>query len=163
MFLKILTPLALFGLISASVFAQQSGTTAGANETELNSSGWTILANRRASSTSRMIDGRDSSRWNTRQIQRPGQWVEIDLGSRQKFSRIVLDTTASQFDFPRGYQVKVSNTGQYWRTAATGAGTNPITSISFDEENARFIRITQTGEDNQHWWSIHEMAVFRAK
>lgn len=160
MFLKILTPLALFSLISASVFAQQSNITAFGNETRLDSSGWTILANRRASNTFRMIDGRDSSRWNTRQIQRPGQWIEIDLGSKQNFSRIVLDTTASQFDFPRGYKVKVSNTGQYWRTVATGAGTNPTTSISIGQESARFIRITQTGEDNQHWWSIHEMAVF---
>ncbi len=129
------------------------------NSVALDRSDWVIYASRRASITYRAMDGRTSSRWSTRENQRDGQWFEIDLGKKVKFNKIVLDTSNNPNDYPRGYKVKVSNTGDYYRTAATGSGNGAVTTIDFDEENARFIWIKQTGSAS-NWWSIGEVNVY---
>lgn len=107
------------------------------------------------------LDGNLSTRWSTGGSQTPGQWFQVDLGSPSTFNKIVLNAANSANDYPRGYQVFVSNDGINWGSAiATGTGTSGITTITFSTQAARYIRIIQTGSANGTYWSIHEFNVF---
>ena len=75
--------------------------------------------------------------------------------------RVVLDTTGSARDYPRSYEVAVSDDGENWtRPVAKGKGTHAVTSIVFDAVRAQYFRIMQTGSVKGLHWSIHEMSVF---
>jgi hypothetical protein len=65
----------------------------------------------------------------------------------QTFRKIVLDTTPSANDYPRGYSVTVSSDGVNWSSAiATGNGSSSVTTILLPTtQNARYLRITQSG------------------
>lgn len=108
------------------------------------------------------IDGDPSSRWSTRQDQTSGQYFQIDLGSRQSFDRIVLDSRESINDYPRAYFVFASNDNNDWGPAiASGVGSSDgNTVIDFSNQNARYIRIEQAGSSDRYWWSIHELSIF---
>jgi len=94
--------------------------------------------------------------------QYPGQWFQVDMKKQEKFHRIVLDNTWALWDSPNKYSISVSNDGTEWsKPVATGSGTLGITSISFREQNARFIRVTQTGTNATYHWSIYEFDVYR--
>ncbi len=107
------------------------------------------------------LDGNLTTRWSTGASQANGQWFQMDLGSANTFSNIVLNAINSANDYPRGYQVYVSNDGVNWGSSiATGAGTPSITSIKFATQSARYIRIIQTGSASGTFWSIDEFNVF---
>jgi endo-1,3(4)-beta-glucanase len=58
----------------------------------------------------------------------------------------------------------VSNDGKKWENAvAEGSGALGITDIKFPAQEARFIKITQTGTDSTYNWSIYEIDVYRKK
>lgn len=80
----------------------------------LDSTPWSLAANRRNSAAGNAIDNNQSTRWTTGQTQRDGQTFEIDLSTVQTFSRIVLDSAASDDDHPRNYELYVSNDGSNW-------------------------------------------------
>jgi len=129
--------------------------------TPLNRSGWNLTASNGQSSVGNAIDGNNSSRWSTNQTQRNGQQLVINLGQAQTFSRVVLDQTNSPNDYPRGYNVEVSNNGQNWTSVATGSPSQAnVLNIDFAEQTASQIRIRQTGSNGSFWWSIHELNVF---
>ena len=108
------------------------------------------------------IDGDPDTRWSTREDQTSGQYFQLDLGSSQSFDRIVLDSQESSNDYPRAYSVFVSNDGNDWGSAITsGVGSaDGNTVIDFANQNARYIRIEQTGSSEEYWWSIHELTIF---
>lgn len=91
--------------------------------------------------------------------QSSGQWFQLDLGSATTFQRLVLDSTNSPNDYPRGYAVYVSDNGSNWGSpVATGAGSGPVTTITLSAAvTKRYVRIVQTGSDPYWWWSIHEL------
>ena len=50
------------------------------------------------------------------------QWFQIDMGTPRTFERIVMDAGASGGDYPRAYEVFVSNDGFNWGNyVASGA------------------------------------------
>jgi F5/8 type C domain len=80
----------------------------------------------------------------------------------QPFDKIVLDNTWALWDSPQGYEVRVSYDGVRWSDViASGKGELGITNITFPMQNARWIRITQTGISPTYHWSIYELGVFR--
>lgn len=122
---------------------------------------WGYSASHGGHSAKRAADGRIDSRFSTDGQQRPGMTFTVDMKEPRNIYRIVLDTTGSARDYPRGYEVAVSNDGEKWSAPVVkGKGTHAITSIAFDAVNARYFRITQTGSVNGLHWSIHEMSVF---
>jgi sialate O-acetylesterase len=126
----------------------------------LNRAGWVASASDGSASASNAIDGDITTRWTTGALQANGQWFQVDMGSTNTFSQIVLDAANSSGDYPRGYQVNLSNDGSNWGTpVTTGAGSSAVTTISFSLQTARFIRVTQTGTSGG-WWSIHEFNVY---
>lgn len=126
----------------------------------LDRSNWVMYASRNSASTFNAIDGNPRTRWTTQQDKRPGQFFEIDLQSTETFSAIALDSTASPNDYPSDYDVLVSNDGNSWVTVASGNSNSAVTTISFSEQNARYIRIVQNGTSDRFWWSIHDLNVF---
>jgi hypothetical protein len=88
----------------------------------------------------------------------PGDTFQVDLGARQTFNQIVLDTTGSSGDFVRQYQVFVSDDGTNWgQPIATGPGST-VTKILVPQVTARYVRIVNEGSAGS-WWSIHELNV----
>jgi hypothetical protein len=66
------------------------------------------------------------------------------------------------FGFPRQYRVEASLDGSSWTTVAEGEGT-PLTIAAFAPTRARFVRITQTGQQpGAPAWVVQNLRLFRA-
>jgi hypothetical protein len=129
----------------------------------LDSNGWIFGASSSVADAPLAIDGSATTRWATKAAQKPGQFFQVDFQRPESFDGIQLDTRANANDYPRGYRVLVSDDGMLWRgPVASGAGDGPVTSIRFPMQQARHVRIEQTGSDATHWWSIHEIFVEKA-
>ena len=95
--------------------------------------------------------------------QTPGQWFMIDLKKAQTFHKIVLDNTWAIYDFPKTYEVYVSNDTTNWgRPVSSGAGELGMTTILFHPKTARYVKIVQTGTKDKPW-SIFELNIYTNK
>ncbi len=125
--------------------------------------GWTATAssNPAATPVTYALDGNTSTRWATGTNQVSGQYYQLDMQTPQTFSQLVLDSRATSGNYPQAYQVFVSSDGASWGTAvATGNGNaSGLTTITFAQQTARYVKIVQTGTLN-HWWSIYELNVY---
>ncbi len=107
------------------------------------------------------LDGNANTRWSAGASQKSGQWFQVDMGAAQSFSGLTLNSAGSTNDYPHGYQVFASNDGINWGAAvASGQGTNALLNIQFARQNARYIKIVQTGSASW-WWSIAELNVIQ--
>lgn len=121
---------------------------------------WTLTASVSAANApaANAVDGNALTRWSTGQPQANGQWVQVDLGTAQLFNRIVMNSGTSEF--PRGYEVYVSNDGTNWGSAiAAGAGGSQSTTISFPSQVARYFRVVQTANSSESW-SLTEINIY---
>jgi len=127
----------------------------------LSRNGWiaSASASDAGSPPANAIDGNASTRWATGANQSTGQWFQVDMGTTNTFYQIVLDTTTSGGDYPRSYQVQISNDGVNWSSSITNGSGAVVTTIAFSNRIARFIRVTQTGNSGP-WWSVYEFNVF---
>ena len=107
------------------------------------------------------VDDDATTRWTTGAGQKPGQYLQVDLGRAQPVRRVVLDTGADAGDFPRGYALLTSADGVHWSDppAATGAGSGQLTTIDLPATAARFLRVVQTATAPQ-WWTIADLRVY---
>lgn len=127
----------------------------------LDNTNWLIDSSHNAAEVDLMIDNSLSSRWSTRTPQTPGQYVTIDLGETLSFNRIVLDSYSNTEDYPRGFSVFVSPDGSSWGVPIiSGSGDRALTTIELNDQLARHIKITQTGNSSNRWWSIHDLKIF---
>jgi hypothetical protein len=123
--------------------------------------GWTASASATGSgaAASNVLDGNMSTRWNSGAAQTAGQWFKVDFGALKTFSHVVLDAAASGYDYPRGYNLEVSNDNSNWTLVAVGSGSSALGTLSFPRQTARYLRITlNTGVGN--WWTIYELNVY---
>ncbi len=120
---------------------------------------WKVSASVSAANTlaTDAIDSDLATRWSSGQDQAGGETFLLDLGAVTAVSAITLDAPGAA-DFPAGYALFVSTDGQAYEQVATGVGAT-ITRIAFARKNARYLRITQTGTDPAHWWSINEISI----
>ncbi|HEY5583697.1 MAG TPA: RICIN domain-containing protein [Ruminiclostridium sp.] len=131
----------------------------------IDKTGWTVSASSQVSPSDvvgNAKDGNYATRWSTGQPQANGQWFTIDMGSTKYITRILLKS--SNGDYPRGYQIYVSNDGTNWGSAiASGAGISDNLDITLDAsyscQIARYIKIVQTGSAS-NWWGINEVNVY---
>jgi hypothetical protein len=116
-------------------------------------------------SAANAIDGDHWTGWrDMTNNQYPGQWFQVDMKKAQNFDMIVLDNTWALWDSPDKYSVSVSNDGTDWSNPiTTGSGQLGITTITFASQNARYIRITQTGTSAKYHWSIYEIDVCKSR
>ena len=114
-------------------------------------------------SAANAIDGDHWNGWrDMTRLQYPGQWLQVDMGRDQTFHRIDLDNTWALWDSPARYAVSVSKDGVTWgEPVATGPGGHGITRITFPQQTARYVRVTQTGTSSTYHWSVYELDVYR--
>jgi hypothetical protein len=106
------------------------------------------------------IDGNTATRWSTGTPMTNGMWFEVDMTATQTFNQITMDSAGSPNDFARGYQVFVSSDGTNFGSAvATGTGAAALITVQFGVQNARYIKVIQTGTSTS-WWSIAEFNVY---
>ena len=138
-------------------------TTSGGTSTLLDRGAWSATASSQsgADQPDNAFDDDIDSRWSTGTTQTPGQWFLIDLGDVVSVDRLVLATSAAQpFDYPRAYEVRVSDDGiSFSDPIASGAG-SATTDIALGDTTARYLRIEQTGSDDSRWWSIYDATVY---
>ncbi len=122
------------------------------------------------------LDSNLETRWTTRIHQSPGMYFEMDLGREEEICRVMLDLDDSVTDYPHGYIFSTSPDGKTWREVESldiifgplhwgkfhpiWGGERAKLEICFEPHRARFIKITQTGEDKIFWWSIYEFEVY---
>ncbi len=124
---------------------------------------WALTASDNEKEIKRALDGDPKTRWTTGKPQREGQWFQFDMRAPFLLTRMTLDSLASKDDYPRKYEVRLSNDGEHWsEPVAAGVGA-AMTSIAFPSATVtRFVRITQTGSDKGCFWSFNELAVYGA-
>ncbi len=125
-------------------------------------SGWKASASSSASRwqiPAATLDGNLQTRWSTGHRQNGGEWFQVDIGGAQSFSGIILNAGTSTNDYPRQFQVYVSNDGNTWgNPVAAGTGTSALITASFPPQTARYIKVVQTGKSS-NWWSMAEFNV----
>ena len=132
------------------------------SELSLSRTSWAATASSSASGAppAQALDGNLATRWSNGAAQTNGQWFQVDMGQTQTFNRVLLDAgTSWSGDYPRGYQLQVSNDGSIWTTVTSGSGSGQAVLIQFPVQVARYLKITQTGSAS-NWWSIAEMSVY---
>ena len=123
---------------------------------------WKLTASDGAKDLKFAVDGDSSTRYTTGKSMAPGMWVQIELPEKTKLAGVILDAATSRNDFPRGFEVTLSEDGKKWnKPVAKGKGETARTEIDFDAQTAKFVRITQTGS-HKLFWSIHELDVLGA-
>ncbi|HEY0705963.1 MAG TPA: LamG-like jellyroll fold domain-containing protein [Polyangia bacterium] len=128
----------------------------------LSPSGWTLTASGTSAGddVSYAVDGRRSTRWGVGSTQSTDDWFKIDMGSNQTVSRLEFDTGPDYpTQYPRGYNIEVSTNNSSWTSVATGAASASLTTIDFDEQTVRYIRIKLTTTSTE-WWCIAELTVW---
>ncbi len=125
--------------------------------------GWTATAfNRAEGGMLELFDDNITTGWNTSMSQEPGQWVIVDMKEPQTFNQIILGIdTKHGGDYPRGYEVYVSNDPENWGEAiVTGVGNEGgETKIEFaDEQTGQYVKIVQTSTF-ELWWAIDEFNI----
>ena len=112
-----------------------------------------------ADSLSQALDGIPNTRWSSRAVQQPGMWLEIDLNEARIVSGLTLDSTASPFDYPRGYVVQLSTDRNVWVEVARAEQNEGNLEVEFSPQPARYVRVEQTAQSDRWWWSVHEVII----
>ncbi len=141
-----------------------NGTQAGNSSSTLSRSNWSATASSSYGSEvpSNMFDGDSTTRWSTGHAQAAANndYFQIDMGSTQNVNKLVMDSSNDAGDYARGYQVYLSTDVSNWgNPVASGSGSSPIISISFNAQDARYIKVVET-TDTGWWWSIDEVNVY---
>ena len=79
--------------------------------------------------------------------------VQVDLGSQQTFDQISFDAGPHKGAYPAGYRIQVSNDGLSWLDVAEGLGSRRHSVVALGAQTARYILITQTGNQAHSWRS----------
>ena len=120
--------------------------------------GWKASASHNNGNAYKAIDGDDSTRWDTGGAQTDGQWFKVDFNKTLTFNTVILDASPSgDNDGPAAYRLEVYADG-VWKEVACGKNTSSTAVVTFPEESASQVRVTQTGAKS-NYWSIHEFYV----
>lgn len=128
--------------------------------------GWSSSASLQEWGAASMLDGDAGTAWRNFTAQAAGQSVTLDMGARTAIEQLTLDSGtiesgASSNDWPRGYEVTVSDDGTSWSAPiATGRGTKRFTNIAFPTVDTRFVRVTLTAAAPAAYWSVAEAHAF---
>lgn len=143
-----------------NIFASDDNTPDTGSSDFSDSDNWDLSSSSNAAERSYALDGNASTRWDTATKQSNGQFFGIDFNATKTFNQITLDTSGSANDYPRGYQIQVSDNGSDFTTIASGTpSNNAVTQIEFPEQTSQYLRVVQTGSDSFFWWSIHELTI----
>ncbi len=90
--------------------------------------------------------------WTSGKPQEAGQWFQVDMGTKQTFSRLMIDTRARFADYPRGYELYVSGDGAKWGAPIVkGANDQSVLRLTFPAQTARYLKLVLTLKTWRHW------------
>jgi len=113
-----------------------------------NRNGWIATGSVYNADANNSLDGDINTRWSTMgDKQKPGQWFIVDMRTSQTFNGVYLDAGNTTYR-PLACTVAVSQDSIDWINV--GSGTN-ATLINFDNQTARYVRITQTSTGTTSW------------
>jgi RHS repeat-associated protein len=144
---------------AATVEQRQSALTA------LSRTGWTATASGSGTSTpaSQAVDASTTTAWraNVAQVANT-QFFQVNMGAPRTFMELRMDTTGAPTEYPRQFQVNVSNDGTNWGSpVATGTGTGAVTTIAFASQTAQYVKVTLTSTPSPAvFWSIYDFNVY---
>lgn len=137
--------------------------------------GWTVTASHRGYEARHLIDRDAGTGWSIGDVQRPGQWLAVDLGREATVSRIDLLSIDWQ-EVPAGFRVERSRDGVHWDMAAeVPRYWGPLfwserhaflkvrrgrVQAIFEPALARYLRIVMTGESSYRAWAARELFVY---
>ncbi|WP_435079922.1 OmpL47-type beta-barrel domain-containing protein [Clavibacter michiganensis] len=128
--------------------------------------GWTASASLQEWGAASMLDGDAGTAWRNFTAQAAGQSITLDMGGRTAIDQLTLDSGtieggASSDDWPRGYEVAVSDDASTWsEPIAKGRGTKRFTNIAFPTVDTRYVRVTLTAAAPAAYWSVAELHAF---
>jgi hypothetical protein len=112
--------------------------------------------------TAQALDGSLASRWSSGTAMVAGMWFQVDMGSANTVTQIVMDSNGSA-DYARAYSVYVTNDpANLGAAVATGtAAATPIT-VPCTSKSGRYIRVVlgTVPAGVTSWWSIHEFNAY---
>ncbi len=137
--------------------------------------GWTVTASHRGFEARCLIDRDAGTGWSIGDVQRPGQWLAVDLGREETVSRIDLLSIDWQ-EVPAGFRVERSRDGVRWDTVAeVPRYWGPLfwserhaflkvrrgrVQAIFEPALTRYLRIVMTGESSYRAWAARELFVY---
>ena len=108
------------------------------------------------------LDANLATRWSTGKAMAAGMYYQVDMGSSNTISQVVMDSNGSA-DYARAYSVYVTDDiANLGAPVAQGtAATTPIT-VSCTPKSGRFIRVVlgTVPAGVTSWWSIHEFNAY---
>ncbi|WP_159882147.1 fibronectin type III domain-containing protein [Paenibacillus puerhi] len=122
---------------------------------------WAASASHGGGSALLAIDGSASTRWTSGAAQAAGMWFQLDTGPGGKsYSKLSLNAAGSNGDYPREFQLSVSEDGVSWsEPIGTFVGTSALVNAIFPAQTARYVRLTLT-KNSGSFWSIHELQLY---
>jgi hypothetical protein len=123
---------------------------------------WVVTASSAAASSPlvNVDDGNLVTRWSTG-VSQKSDWLQVDFGADVSLDSITLAIGDSSNDYPRAYEVRLSELSQNSSATAlaSGKGQEAMDTVIDLAEPAvgRYLLISQTGSINGIWWSIAEL------
>ena len=130
-----------------------------------------VEASLRPDQVDRLLDGNRRTAWIGEGPQRGTEALTIELASRQSVSGIVLAHGPYSPGFPRQLTIAVSGGAGTWQTVWQGpTGARTVAAalddprdvrvlIEFPPVEARWLRLTQTGQSGEDEWTVAELSV----
>ncbi|MET9698488.1 family 20 glycosylhydrolase [Streptomyces sp. NPDC006529] len=101
-------------------------------------------------------DGDPATRWSSAYAD--PQWLQVDLGSTQAVSRVVLRWEAA---YGKAFQIQLSDDGAAWRTVyTTTTGTGGVQDLTGLSGSGRHIRLSATQRGTAYGYSLYEFEVY---
>jgi hypothetical protein len=108
-----------------------------------------------AYTASAAVDGNTGTRWSSA-FSDP-QWIQVDLGSSQAISQVVLNWEAA---YGRSFTIQTSANGSTWTTIhTTTAGTGGVQTLAVTG-TGRYVRMNGTARGTAYGYSLWEFQVF---
>ena len=121
-----------------------------------------------------MDDGDPATWWDCGGPQKGGEQLEVDLGRTTQVAAVVTALGVHVGNFPRRLLVETSVDGVEWAPAwdnhvvtnmiLAGIRTpaNPRIIVPFEPRQARYVRLRQTLNHDQFYWSVSELEIYPA-
>jgi F5/8 type C domain len=139
---------------------------------------FTVSASENDTAARRIVDRDVETLWGTARPKRGGEWIEVDLGAIEPVA-LVRWLPGTYQEVPSGLRLESSVDGTRWQVRVDlpqyigplywSAG-HPIARIRggrvevrLPPTPARYLRITQLGQDPIWHWTIRELLVYRAQ
>ncbi|MFE3585602.1 family 20 glycosylhydrolase [Streptomyces vinaceus] len=101
-------------------------------------------------------DGDPGTRWSSAYAD--PQWLQVDLGSGQAVSRVVLRWEAA---YGKAFQIQLSDDAATWRTVySTTTGAGGVQELTGLSGSGRYIRVYGTKRGTAYGYSLYEFEVY---